>query len=205
MSKRTISVQAYAKAVLHCAKYPWATVHGLLLSEKKDGKVRYVDAIPLAHTWTHLTPMFDVALQQVQLYAKANGLSIGGYYVAHEDVSATQLPEFSALLAKTILGVSDDVVAFVIDAKKLAPESNEPGIIPYVNTDSQWKAVPAGFATNKGGSAEFALENNRVLATAKRLVAERAEVAIHDFDEHLDDVTLDWLQNPLLNERIRTA
>ncbi|KAJ2286349.1 hypothetical protein IWW55_006997, partial [Coemansia sp. RSA 2706] len=66
-----------------------------------------------------------------------------------------------------------------------------------------WKEQPGAFGEGKGSA--FRLENNQVLGTAQRLVAERAETAIHDFDEHLDDVTLDWLQNPLLNERIRTA
>ncbi|KAJ2411589.1 hypothetical protein GGF41_006321, partial [Coemansia sp. RSA 2531] len=119
MTEYTISLQAYAKAVLHCAKYPWATVHGLFLAEKKDGKVRMVDAIPLAHNWTQLSPMFDVALQQAQVYAKTKGWSIGGYYVAYEDTESTQLSASGALLARAVSASNEGVVAFVIDAKKL--------------------------------------------------------------------------------------
>ncbi|KAJ2583558.1 hypothetical protein EV177_010160, partial [Coemansia sp. RSA 1804] len=53
--------------------------------------------------------------------------------------------------------------------------------------------------------ASFVLENNRVVAVTRKLVDERAEVWVHDFDEHLDDVSLDWLQNQALSERIRTT
>ncbi|KAJ2806194.1 hypothetical protein H4S07_003857 [Coemansia furcata] len=207
MTEYTISLQAYAKAVLHCAKYPWASVHGLLLTEKKDGKVRMVDAIPLAHNWTQLTPTFDVALQQAQAYAKTKGWSIGGYYVAYEDAETTQLSASGALLARAVSASNEDVVAFVIDAKKLSPGSTQPGLVPYLNVDSQWKEQASAFtgAKPKGGAATFVLENNRVQAATLKLVAERADIGIHDFDEHLDDVTLDWLQNNALSERIRTA
>ncbi|KAJ1844440.1 hypothetical protein LPJ73_005170, partial [Coemansia sp. RSA 2703] len=74
MSEYTLSSQAYAKAVLHAAKYPWATVHGLFLGEKNGSKFRLTDAVPLAHNWTQLTPMFDVALQQVKQYASSKNL-----------------------------------------------------------------------------------------------------------------------------------
>ncbi|KAJ2498927.1 hypothetical protein GGH96_003927 [Coemansia sp. RSA 1972] len=207
MSEHTVSSQAYAKAVLHCAKYPWATVQGLFLTETKDNKIRYIDAIPLSHTWTQLTPMFDIALQQAQIFAASKNLSVGGYYVAYEDPNNIQLSASSALLAKAVLAINSNAVAFVIDAKHLAPESVRSGLIPFVSVDSQWKEQAGAFDSDKKGGkgSEFVLENNRVLVTAKRLIAERAEAAIHDFDEHLDDVSLDWLQNPLLNEQIRTA
>ncbi|KAI9475017.1 hypothetical protein LPJ78_002858 [Coemansia sp. RSA 989] len=202
MSEHVVSLQAYAKAVLHCAKYPWATVHGLLLTETKNNKTRYVDAIPLAHSWPQLTAMFDVALQQAQLFAKTKNLKIGGYYVAYEDPNNIQLSASSSLLAKALLETNRDAVAFVINAKQLTPESSKPGLIPYVYADSKWKEQSGAFGDKSGG---FVMENNQVLAATKRLVAERAEAIVHDFDEHLDDVALDWLQNPLLNERIKTG
>ncbi|KAJ2743850.1 hypothetical protein GGI20_003427 [Coemansia sp. BCRC 34301] len=209
MAEFTISLQAYAKTVLHCAKYPWATVQGLLLAEKKDGKVRMVDAIPLSHNWTQLTPMFDVALQQAQAYAKAKDWSVGGYYVAYEDAETKQLSASSALLARAVCAAAGDegAVAFVVDARKLGPDSTQPGLVPYLSVDSQWREQPAAFsgAKPKGGAATFVLENNRVLAATQKLVAERADIGIHDFDEHLDDVALDWLHNNSLSERIRTA
>ncbi|KAJ2749382.1 hypothetical protein IWQ56_007241 [Coemansia nantahalensis] len=204
MSEHTVSLQAYAKAVLHCAKYPWAAVHGLLLTEKRDGKIRHVDAVPLAHTWTELAPMFDVALQQAQRFAASKGLSVGGYYAAYEDPSETELSAAGALLANAVLAQNADAVAFVLDAKQLAPGSTNPGLVPYVSADSQWRRAEFAGAKRAAG-AVFSLENSRVLAATQTLVAERAEIAVHDFDEHLGDTSLDWLLNPVLSERIRAA
>ncbi|KAJ2782255.1 hypothetical protein H4R18_002399 [Coemansia javaensis] len=202
MPEHTVSLQAYAKAVLHCAKYPWATVHGLFLAETRDGRIRHVDAVPLAHTWTELSPMFDVALQQAQLYAEAKGLAVSGYYVAYEETDAAQLSAAGALLAKAVLALNADAVAFVVDAKSLGPDATRAALIPFACVDSQWRRQQPGFAA-AGKGAPFVLENNRVLESTKALVAARAEIAIHDFDEHLGDVALDWLQNPVLSERIR--
>ncbi|KAJ2303158.1 hypothetical protein IWW55_003060, partial [Coemansia sp. RSA 2706] len=152
MTEHIVSSQAYAKAVLHCAKYPWATVHGLFLTEHQDGKTRYVDAIPLAHTWPQLTPMFDVAVQQASIYAQSKQLSIGGYYVAYEDPADVQLSASSALLATALLAAGDRVVAFVIDAQQLTPESTRPGLIPFIGGDSQWKEQPGAFGEGKGSA-----------------------------------------------------
>lgn len=199
MPEYVVSSQAYVKAVLHCAKYPWAAVHGVFLGEKKNGKVRMVDAIPLSHNWIQLTPMFDVAVQQVQLYLKSqkkNELFIAGYYAAYEDTTTTQLSPASGLLAKMLIDLDKDAAAFVIDAKKLGPGADELALVPYLYVESQWK---------EQSKPLVAIENNRVLDTTKKLIAERAEVAIHDFDEHMEDVSLDWLQNRVLSERIKAA
>ncbi|KAJ2233478.1 hypothetical protein IWW45_004158 [Coemansia sp. RSA 485] len=211
MPEYVVSSQAYAKAILHCAKYPWAAVQGLFLGEKKEGKFRLTDAVPLSHNWTQLTPMFDVALQQVQLYAKSNNLLVLGYYVANEDPESVQLSASSALFAKTILSINSDAAAFVIDAKNFkTSQAGQPALVAFSYVDSQWKEQTGAFSgsASKGSAknpATFSLENNQALTTARILVEERAEVGIYDFDEHLENVSLDWLQNNVLNERIRTA
>ncbi|ORX72018.1 UPF0172-domain-containing protein [Linderina pennispora] len=208
MSEYVVSTRAYAKAILHCAKFPSETVHGLLLTEKKDGKIRIVDAVPVSHNWTQLTPMFDVALQQVRIYAKSQQLAVGGYYVAYEDPTDVQLSASGALLAKAVVSANEDAVAFVIDAKNLSPEASKAAFVPFVYSEAQWKEQSGAFGDTvvKGSKgASFVLENMQVLATTKKLVAERAEIGLVDFDEHMDNVTLDWIQNATLNERIRTA
>ncbi|KAJ2845721.1 hypothetical protein IWW36_004667, partial [Coemansia brasiliensis] len=93
--------------------------------------------------------MFDVALQQAQLFAKTKNLNIGGYYVAYEDPKDIQLSASSSLLAKALLEINHDAVAFVIDAKQLTPESLRPGLIPYVYSDSKWKEQSGAFGTEK--------------------------------------------------------
>ena len=59
---------AYAKIVLHALKYPHQTVNGVLLgSTSTPGTtVSIVDAVPLQHHWTNLSPMMEVGLGLVR-------------------------------------------------------------------------------------------------------------------------------------------
>lgn len=57
---------AYAKIILHAFKHPHQTVNGILLgSPPSSGCVTIVDAVPLQHHWTNLSPMMEVGLGMV--------------------------------------------------------------------------------------------------------------------------------------------
>lgn len=62
-----ISLRCYLKILMHAFRYPHATVNGLLIMEKKKKSKsnRLVDCIPLFHSGHGLTPMLEVALNQV--------------------------------------------------------------------------------------------------------------------------------------------
>ena len=98
-----ISVRAYAKMILHAAKYPHCAVNGLLLAPNNEiqkigsssssqqqqqscesSRMTFTDCIPLFHQIQGLTPMLEVALTQIEAMAKAAGLVIAGYYHANE-------------------------------------------------------------------------------------------------------------------------
>ena len=58
---------AYAKIILHAFKYPHQTVNGVLLgSQPSPDCVTIVDAVPLQHHWTNLSPMMEVGLGMVR-------------------------------------------------------------------------------------------------------------------------------------------
>ncbi len=58
---------AYAKLILHAVKYPHQTVNGVLLGHPpSSGIVVIVDAVPLQHHWTNLSPMMEVGLGMVR-------------------------------------------------------------------------------------------------------------------------------------------
>lgn len=61
-----MSPRAYRKIILHSAKYPAATVCGLLLGKAASGKVTVEDVVPLLHHWHTLSPMMEAALQMVR-------------------------------------------------------------------------------------------------------------------------------------------
>lgn len=63
MTSYKFSERAYAKMILHAAKYPHLAVNGVLLASKAEGKI--VDAIPMFHQCLFVTPMVEIALMQV--------------------------------------------------------------------------------------------------------------------------------------------
>lgn len=60
---------ALLKILLHSAKYPAASVNGVLLGRisKDKQSVEIVDAIPLLHSFLTLAPALETALVQVRL------------------------------------------------------------------------------------------------------------------------------------------
>lgn len=68
MPSYTISHQAYVKIRLHVAKHPHKAVNGVLIGKKgkaREDSVAILDAIPLLHLWTTLSPMMEVGLELV--------------------------------------------------------------------------------------------------------------------------------------------
>jgi hypothetical protein len=59
---------AYTKLIVHALKYPHKTVTGLLLGRRPspDSPIEIVDAVPLQHHWTNLSPMMEVGLGMVR-------------------------------------------------------------------------------------------------------------------------------------------
>ena len=62
------SVKAFSKIALHAAKYPHCAINGVLLGKANaadDSPLELVDSIPLFHSNITLSPMMEIALQQV--------------------------------------------------------------------------------------------------------------------------------------------
>jgi hypothetical protein len=62
----SVSHQAYLKIFFHAAKHPHKPVNGVLVGKPsgESGAV-IVDAIPLLHNWTSLSPMMEIGLDLV--------------------------------------------------------------------------------------------------------------------------------------------
>lgn len=67
MTDLTFSCRAYAKLILHAAKYPHCAINGLLLGKQKSNELQIVDAVPLFHICLHVSPMAEIALTTVSL------------------------------------------------------------------------------------------------------------------------------------------
>lgn len=63
----TLSRLAYQKIVYHAAKYPSATIVGVLVGADESS---VDDVIPLTHHWHTLSPMTEAGLAMVRIHTR---------------------------------------------------------------------------------------------------------------------------------------
>ncbi|KAF9920760.1 hypothetical protein FBU30_009301 [Linnemannia zychae] len=182
------SHKAYLKPLAHAVKYPTGPVNGVFLAEANSTSV--VDAVPLFHFWKSLTPMLELAMTQIDLHCKANGLRIIGYYEANERIDDESLSIIGQKIASQIHHVDPDAFAVVIKNKKI--NSDEAAFLPYQYRDGQWRARREGF-TEK--NTDFSLENESSPILAAKALRGDLSSKVADFDNHLENIKEDWLTN----------
>ncbi|CBQ72651.1 conserved hypothetical protein [Sporisorium reilianum SRZ2] len=194
ISAVSVSPLAYKKLILHTAKYPTARVFGFLLADATSSPtLNIVDSIPLSHHWTALAPMAEVALSLATSYASTKNLTVVGLYEAPELVAERTPSQQAAKLAEKIatLAGREALLLLVNNATLLDAKSH--ALSGY--------AVPA--AGSKGEAKPKALQGSSVTLQDQSKVAELESAVrrqgawekIVDFDDHLEDQSLDWLQN----------
>ncbi|PBK71234.1 UPF0172-domain-containing protein [Armillaria solidipes] len=190
MTSYVISSRAYFKIFFHAAKHPHQPVNGVLLGKEEAGIVTIVDIIPLLHHWTSLSPMMEIGLDLAGRTAESMHMKLVGYYQASERIDDTALAPVGEKIASKVKESFGAAVAFVIDGSKLG--TGDAALVPYVSQGSSWRCNPADFAP---GSL-FQLASVDLPARAVKLVKERRlHQKFGDFDDHLEDVTIDWLKN----------
>ncbi|KIM35902.1 hypothetical protein M413DRAFT_449526 [Hebeloma cylindrosporum] len=200
----TISAEAYYKIFFHTAKHPHQPVNGVLVgtqerggnSQATHGSITIADAVPLLHHWTSLSPMMEIGLDLATQHAESMGMKVVGYYQACERLDDTALAPVGEKVAGKVKASFPDAVAFVIDNQKLG--TMEGALIPYIaqTPTSNWRPVPpTEFQAFTPGS-KFQFSDPSTPVEAVRLVQEHnLHFAFGDFDDHLEDVTIDWLRN----------
>ncbi|KXS11601.1 UPF0172-domain-containing protein [Gonapodya prolifera JEL478] len=187
MSNYTVNLKSYKKVILHACKYPYASnINGLLIGTKRgpgEGEdIAVLDAIPLFHTNVNLTPMLEIATSQAEQYATSKGLQIVGYYHANlADKAPTVVATKIAATLDHVLGYN--VLLLMVDPWKLGPKSTDYAVVAYTRDGAAWKNAKS-------------FTPSETLPPAFQIADKRADIeALHDFDEHLDNLKLDWLSN----------
>ncbi|XP_046992996.1 ER membrane protein complex subunit 8 [Schistocerca americana] len=199
MAEIKFSARAYCKMILHAAKYPHCAINGLLLAEdskSKDAKSKglvITDAVPLFHICLQVFPMTEVALTQVDFWASKAGLVIAGYYMANENIRDMS-HERGQRVADKIAENFSSACLVVINNQKLSVTMDNVALCVLQNADGKWKPKDR---------SSFSVEANS-LDSAAVLVQQRAYEELVDFDNHLDDISLDWT-NAQLNDIIDNA
>ncbi|TPX32741.1 hypothetical protein SmJEL517_g04217 [Synchytrium microbalum] len=191
--KCVLQAHAYAKIVLHAAKYPIFAVNGIVIGTvDKDASTLHIeDAIPLFHgTGVYLEPMTLAALQHIQEYCNQTSRQIVGCYVANESHSDTSIPEpIHKLATKIQENLKGHGVLMVVDNSKLG--ETEVAIEPYTFHAGSWTAL------------DTTLWKTEYPESLPKLIQSSAYDKLYDFDNHLDNVTLDWLQNQELDKVLK--
>ncbi|XP_064394506.1 ER membrane protein complex subunit 8-like isoform X2 [Halichondria panicea] len=177
----TISLKAYSKIILHCSKYPHKAINGVVIGSvsKETQSVQIQDAIPMFHLGIGLAPMLEVALTQVEIYCDTKGLSIVGYYHANERVNDATISDTAVTIANKIAVNCDKACLLILQVLK-----SDSG-------HSHWK---------EHLSALKFLDEQTIVNTRKLVQNNMAEILV-DFDNHLDDIQLDWT-NPKINRAL---
>ncbi|KAK0199995.1 hypothetical protein DFS33DRAFT_1366279 [Desarmillaria ectypa] len=193
MASYVISPRAYFKIFFHAAKHPHLPVNGVLVGKEEAGTVTIVDIIPLLHHWTTLSPMMEIGLDLARRTAESMHMKLVGYYQASEWINDTALASVDEKIASKVKEGFSAAVAFVIDGNKLG--TGDVALVPYISQGSSWRrnsTTPADFTP---GSL-FQLASADLPTRAVKLVEERRlHQKFGDFDDHLEDVTIDWLKN----------
>jgi hypothetical protein len=87
--KMDLSYAAHTKIVCHATKFPFSTVVGLLVGKSDSGNVQITDIVPVFHSNANLSPLMEVALEQVQLHCDKHHLTLLGLYQANQNMEST--------------------------------------------------------------------------------------------------------------------
>lgn len=195
--KVCISARAYSKILLHASKYPHKAVCGVVIAKENAdsaNNINVVDALPLFHLCLGLAPMMEVALTQVDAYCKSNGLQVVGYYQANESLNNNSPDAFAYKIAEKLQDNFSSAFILMVDNKKMGFECESLACKYYQLQDNKWKL----------NEKDVCLADDEILSIVSQLMVGKAYPSLVDFDNHLDELQLDWL-NPEINRVVDNA
>ena len=156
-------------------------------------ELRIEDAIPLFHICLHVSPMAEIALAMVDQYATSRGLVLAGYYLANETIHDLSTDKPAHRMADKIAENCGNALLVVVDNKEVTLGMNANPLRVSQFVDGKWKTKDiSDVFYDKGVMHTDALYSLLKAELYRNLV---------DFDNHLDDISLDW-QNRKLNKVI---
>lgn len=183
MTNYKISSRAYSKMVLHAAKYPHCAVNGLLLASAKDSSnnIEIVDVMPLFHQNLHLSPMAEIALVQTEALAATNDLQIAGYYAACELFQDNTIEKAPGVKIADKIAENNPNAAFIIINNNILEGKSNGAALNIYQYKEGW--IPTSYTLN---------QIDETLDAVELLIQRGAMKDLYDFDNHLDNVKLDW-------------
>ncbi|KAG6405243.1 hypothetical protein SASPL_130379 [Salvia splendens] len=197
-SRYEIHQSAYIKLVLHALKHRTSAVNAVLLGRSAGAGVEIVDSVPLFHSQIGLLPPLEIALIMIEEYYGEKGLSIVGYFHANERYDDFELGGVAKNIGDHITRYFPQAAVLLLDNKKL--ESLQKGkdrspVVQLYNKDasSSWKLV------GSDANSQLALKEPSANVVLLDYISSEKWNDITDFDDHLDDISKDWLNSKLFN------
>jgi len=189
-----VNVQAYSKILLHASKYPHKAINGVVLAEdcKQNDVLRIVDAVPLFHQCLGLAPMLEIALTQIDVYCQRKNLVIAGYYQANEHVNSNSPDNIAFKIAEKINDLCSQSLLIMVNNLKMDIECKNTALDIYCSNEGKWK---------KKDNWEL-IGGDISLSMTSQLIKCKTYQSLTDFDNHLDDISLDWL-NTTINDVLK--
>lgn len=191
-----ISQNAYIKLVLHSLKHKTSAVNGVFVGSSCDDGVQIIDSVPLFHNHLGLLPPLEISLIMIEEYYSARGLGIVGYFHANERSDDVELGNVAKNIGDHIYRYFPQAAILLLDNKKLEALPKGKDGLPVMqlytrDASKNWKLA--------GSDVGCRLTTKEPAANAVLLdyISSKKWEDVVDFDDHLDDITKDWL-NPEL-------
>lgn len=199
-----VAQAAYVKLALHALKHPAAAVNGLLVGTLADpaaspAVVSVADAVPLSHQPHHLPllPTLELALTLVEDHFQAQGLAVVGYYHANARRDDADLPAVAKRVGDHIFRYFPRAAVLLLDNVKLeevVKGNSRDAVVQLYTRDSSKSWRQAG----SDGSSQLKLKEPSTNVVLADHVTTKKWQQVVDFDDHLDDISKDWLNASLL-------
>lgn len=191
-----ISQNAYIKLVLHSLKHKTSAVNGVFVGSSCDDGVQIIDSVPLFHNHLGLLPPLEISLIMIEEYYGARDLGIVGYFHANERSDDVELGNVAKNIGDHIYRYFPQAAILLLDNKKLEALPKGKDRLPVMqlytrDASKNWKLA--------GSDVGCRLTTKEPAANAVLLdyISSKKWEDVVDFDDHLDDITKDWL-NPEL-------
>lgn len=194
-----IAQSAYIKLVLHALKHATSAVNGVLLGRFDAGKgiVEISDAVPLFHS-SHiaLLPSLEIALMQIEEHYSGQGLSLVGYFHANERFEDSELSNVAKNVGDHICRYFPQAAILLLDNKKMEALLKVKDLSPVMQlyTRDEYKHWKSAKPEEKD---QLVMKEPAANVMLSDYITTQKWDNIVDFDDHLNDISKDWLNADL--------
>jgi hypothetical protein len=198
----SFDLQAFCKVILHATKYPHHGINGILVKKASSGdhsekEITFCDCIPLLHMSKYVTPTMEIALAQVEQHCKRMNYEIAGYYQANQNLNDNSPDFVSQRIMDKLAEANPNVILVMVDNNQLDSNLDCAPFIMYQIADGKFKL--------KEAKVKLQPDQIGALSSVSALIQAKVYRNLVDFDNHLDDITLNYWLNPDVSESIQQS